>query len=198
MTFAKAKSPAAAPGPSAAGIKQQAADGLKKLLAQLTAQSERAAEQAGRLNQEIDAKMTRSLAEAAHVYGVFPVGPSRRLMVLRDVEELNGQKPRYSTSSFAAAVQFANQRLCDPVFPAHPPLNVDRLVQALQHLAKILDHIEAGNARLAGSGTAAEPYVLSGPLHLRAPVKIVFPVTPASLRLSVDGRTLRAAAASSP
>ena len=198
MTSSPSKFPASAGSSSASGLAQQAADNLQKLLTQLTAQSERAVEQTRRLNQEIDAKMSRSVAEAAHVYSVFPVGFSRRLMVLRDVEELNGQKPSYSSPNFAAAVQFANQRLSDPVFPSNPPLNVDRLVHTLQHLAGILDQIEAGNARLAGSGTAAEPYVVNGALHLRAPVKITFPVTPANLRLSVDGRTLRAATASPP
>ena len=86
-------------------LARQAADSLQALLRQIDAQF--------RQTDAVRERLATSLTAAkdAHTYAVFPIVPTRRFMVLRDVEECEGEKPVHTTSDFAAAILWVNSQL---------------------------------------------------------------------------------------
>ena len=113
-----APSPAASP---AATLGENASANLQALLVQLQESQQRQAiaarEQLGRLAAGIEHTI-------AHTYGVFQVATPPRFMVLRDVQDLDGAKPAYTTTDFAEALHWVNQRVVDSV-RHHPSPTTD-------------------------------------------------------------------------
>ena len=205
MTTASAAPSAAAPASAASSpgagngpwgklsklLPEQARARLTDLLQQLETQSAGAVKATGQLTTEIEQKMARDLSRVGHTYGIFQVGHPRRHVVLRDVQELNGEKPLFVASDFASAMQYASRTLTDPVRDRRGPINCGDLLKELERFAHEIHHLMKVNARLTGSGTEADPFVVhDGVLHVDAPITHGFPgVTPDQLILRVrDGK----------
>jgi len=71
--------------------------------------------------------------------------------------------------------------------------SLEELTAALRGLLDQLQAIAAGNARLKGSGTREDPYVVAdGPLYVQAPITIGFPgLAPTQATIKADGRTVQ-------
>lgn len=192
--------PPPAPG-SFRSLYDRARAELGRMLDQAEAQEQDERQAAARLSSRLEERLAtdrRRIEQGAlHRYGVFAVGGSRRRrMVLRDVAELDGRAPLHTTSDFAEALQFAGSQLDDPVLRPREPVDPGELAGLLQRLLCTLQHIETVNARLQGSGTAADPYVVGAgaALHVSGPCTLGFSqVTPGELRLTPRGRHLQAA-----
>lgn len=192
--------PQPAPG-SFRSLYDRARAELARMLDQAEAQEQDERQAAARLTSRLGERLTadrRRIEQGAlHRYGVFAVGGSRRRrMVLRDVAELDGRAPLHTTSDFAEALQFAGSRLDDPVLRPREPVDPGELAGLLHPLLRTLQHIAAVNARLPGSGTAADPYVVGAgaALHLSGPCTLGFSqVAPGELLLIPTGRRLLAA-----
>lgn len=174
---------------------------LGRMLDQIESQEQDELQAANRLTSRIEEKLANDRQQIEqsmlHRYGVFAVGGSRRRrMVLRDVAELDGRAPLHTTGDFAEALRFAGSRLDDPVLRPREPLDPGELAGLLQRLLRTLQHIETVNARLQGTGTPDDPYVVNGgeSLHASGPLTFGFgQVTPDELILVPKGRRLYAA-----
>jgi len=167
-----------------------------ELLQQLRAQSDRALAPARNLHQYIEAQFQATINRPKHKYSVFRTGTPRRFMVLRDVDELNGELPVQTSDDFASALNLSHQRMLDSVAAGPPTLNWDALMDLLQLLSRTLAEIETGNARISGTGRIDDPYTAAnGALCTAAPVSLGFPGAPGGdVRLMVSDRFVAVAA----
>jgi hypothetical protein len=99
-------------------LAQQAEVGFGNILKQMAVLTRQAEASRDKISQLASA----CLDDPSHIYNVFKIGATSQHMVLRDVDEIEGNKPVYTAKNFTDAILWTNRQLTTTVSdPAKQP-----------------------------------------------------------------------------